>query len=226
MIHQTNCPIWVLVVVILVFQTESIMSFFHEQPQRPCFSQIQLFSKIQNCQSSPTKRLSSSSLPRSVTNPSSNTYERQRRFFRPSLPLAGKCSNTLRAAEFVPQKTTTQGAATATATSSKRTAFVVQSLVAIPVTSSTSTKIGFLGHFVLFLVSTMLVKMIYRAFILKETADTPKPAGIMNRCPWPFIFFHDIQQGFKDSPTWVVMLYMVLWRVLVATTATAGGEMM
>jgi hypothetical protein len=221
MIHKTNCPIWVLVVVILVFQTQSILSFFHEQPKKPYSSRIQSFSKIHNYKSSPTERRSSSSSLRSISNLSFNTYKRQRRFRRQLLlPFVGTCSTTLRAAGLVPKETTTKGAATATSTRTR--AFVVQSLVVIPV--NRTTKIGFWGHFGLFLISTMLVKTIYRAFILKATGDdTAKPAGIMNRCPWPFIFFHDIKQGFKDSPTWVVMMYMVLWRVLVAAKATGGA---
>jgi hypothetical protein len=37
--------------------------------------------------------------------------------------------------------------------------------------------------------------------------------GILNRCPWPFIFFHDVKQGLQDSPTWMVVTYIVLKRI-------------
>jgi len=34
--------------------------------------------------------------------------------------------------------------------------------------------------------------------------------GILNRCPWPFIFFHDIKQAMKDTPTWIVITWAFL----------------
>ena len=40
-----------------------------------------------------------------------------------------------------------------------------------------------------------------------------KKAGVMDRCPWPFIFFHDPKQGMRDAPTYVVLCWMVLWRL-------------
>jgi hypothetical protein len=73
--------------------------------------------------------------------------------------------------------------------------------------------IGFFGHSGLFLVSCILVKLLYSAV---SSSDTPKPqqAGIMNRCPWPFIIFHDPKQFLKDSPTWVVVVWVSLWRII------------
>jgi hypothetical protein len=72
-----------------------------------------------------------------------------------------------------------------------------------------------LGHTGLILASTLLVKSIYQLFIVKkaETDKEPQAAGIMNRCPWPFIFFHAPIQGFKDSSTWVVVTWIALWRI-------------
>jgi hypothetical protein len=80
-------------------------------------------------------------------------------------------------------------------------------------TCSQAVSIGFLGHTGLFLASTVLVKTIYQFFFVKkaETDEEPQPAGIMNRCPWPFIFFHAPIQGVKDSSTWVVVTWIVLW---------------
>jgi hypothetical protein len=82
-------------------------------------------------------------------------------------------------------------------------------------TCSQAASIGFLGHTGLLLASTILVKIIYQLFIVKkaETDEEPQPAGIMNRCPWPFIFFHAPIQGFKDSSTWVVVVWILLWRI-------------
>eukprot|EP00978_Attheya_sp_CCMP212_P030028 scaffold108964_cov53-Attheya_sp.AAC.1 len=74
--------------------------------------------------------------------------------------------------------------------------------------------IGFFGHSGMFLVSCILVKLVYSA--VSSSDDTPKPqyAGIMNRCPWPFIIFHDPKQFLKDSPTWVVVVWVSLWRII------------
>jgi hypothetical protein len=78
-----------------------------------------------------------------------------------------------------------------------------------------SSSIGFFGHSGLFLLSTIIVSMVKRLMPLPPTTDDePKQqqAGIMNRCPWPFIFFHDPKEGFKDSPTWVTLVWIALWR--------------
>ena len=88
---------------------------------------------------------------------------------------------------------------------------------------SQAASIGFLGHSGLLLASTILVKIVYQLFIVKkaEGDEEPQPAGIMNRCPWPFIFFHAPIQGLKDSSTWVAVTWIVLWRIskLVAVKA-------
>jgi hypothetical protein len=80
---------------------------------------------------------------------------------------------------------------------------------------SQAASIGFLGHTGLLLASTILVKSIYQLFIVKkaETDEEPQPAGIMSRCPWPFIFFHAPMQGLKDSSTWVAVTWIFLWRI-------------
>ena len=48
-----------------------------------------------------------------------------------------------------------------------------------------------------------------------EKAPAPAPVktgGILDRCPWPFIFFHDFKQGLRDKPTWITFTYIILWR--------------
>ena len=76
--------------------------------------------------------------------------------------------------------------------------------------TAVQTSIGFLGHFGLFVLSTVMVSLGKRLFV--PPSDEPQQAGILNRCPWPFIFFHDPKQGLKDAPTWVVVLYLILVR--------------
>ena len=80
---------------------------------------------------------------------------------------------------------------------------------------SQAASIGLLGHTGLLLTSVILVKTIYQLFIVKkaETDEEPQPAGIMNRCPWPFIFFHAPMQGLKDSSTWVAVTWIALCRI-------------
>ena len=77
--------------------------------------------------------------------------------------------------------------------------------------------IGFLGHSGLLLASTVLVKLAYALFLTKETPnhqqEQQQPTGMLNRCPWPFIVFHDPKQFLKDSPTWVIVLWASLWRL-------------
>lgn len=75
--------------------------------------------------------------------------------------------------------------------------------------------IGFWGHGGLFLASILLVKTVYATWFNKlENADQMAPAGILSRCPWPFVIFHDPKQFLKDSPTWVVFTWLVLWRLV------------
>lgn len=89
--------------------------------------------------------------------------------------------------------------------------------------------IGFWGHSGLALLSFVLVKAVYAAIrASRESNDgddqqqQQQPAGILNRCPWPFIFFHDIKQGFKDSPTWMVVTWVALWRIIKAVRPTVA----
>uniref|UniRef100_A0A7S4M8H8 Uncharacterized protein n=2 Tax=Odontella aurita TaxID=265563 RepID=A0A7S4M8H8_9STRA len=82
--------------------------------------------------------------------------------------------------------------------------------------------VGFFGHSGLLLLSIILVNVIKGLLFPPTDADEPKPAGMMNRCPWPFIFFHDLQQGFKDSPTWVVVVWVALWRCLKCYRSSAN----
>ena len=88
---------------------------------------------------------------------------------------------------------------------------------------SSATTLGFGGHTGLLLVSTLIVNIIKAIFftkppteeeeLLASTGDAPpKQSGIMDRCPWPFIFFHDPKQGLKDAPTWVVVCWYCLYR--------------
>lgn len=75
--------------------------------------------------------------------------------------------------------------------------------------------IGFFGHSSLLLLSTLLVMIAKQVFF--STGDSSEEqAGIMDRCPWPFIFFHDPKQGMKDSGTWVLITWFALWRILKA----------
>jgi len=84
-----------------------------------------------------------------------------------------------------------------------------------------SLAIGFFGRFGLVLLSVFLVKLVYAAFFPSETNQT---GGMMDRCPWPFIVFHDPKQFFKDSPTWMIVTYVVLLRVakMVGTKGVAA----
>ena len=76
----------------------------------------------------------------------------------------------------------------------------------------TASTLGFWGHSGLALVSIVVVKAVYAYFFAPDKTE-PRQAGILNRCPWPFIFFHDVKQGFKDSPTWIVLTWLALWRL-------------
>lgn len=97
---------------------------------------------------------------------------------------------------------------------------------------SSATTLGLAGHTGLFLVSALMVNIIKAVFftkppteeeeLLASTGDAPpKQSGMMDRCPWPFIFFHDPKQGMKDSPTWVMVCWYCLYRLWkYRTTAT------
>lgn len=75
-----------------------------------------------------------------------------------------------------------------------------------------ASTLGFWGHSGLAMVSIVVVKAVY-AYFFAPNSSAPIQAGILNRCPWPFIFFHDVKQGFKDSPTWIVLTWLALWRL-------------
>eukprot|EP00980_Cylindrotheca_fusiformis_P013679 scaffold3515_cov126-Cylindrotheca_fusiformis.AAC.28 len=42
-----------------------------------------------------------------------------------------------------------------------------------------------------------------RRLLFSPKEDQVQAGGVLDRCPWPFIFFHDPKQGLKDPPTWV-----------------------
>jgi hypothetical protein len=75
-----------------------------------------------------------------------------------------------------------------------------------------SLAIGFFGHSGLLLLSILLVRFMYKLFSLAPEGEQ-KTAGILNRCPWPFVIFHDPKQFFKDSPTWMCVTWVALWRM-------------
>lgn len=91
------------------------------------------------------------------------------------------------------------------------------------VPSNSSLAIGFFGRSGLFLLSVFLVKLVYSVFFPSD--DETEGAGMMDRCPWPFIVFHDPKQFFKDSPTWMIVTYVVLVRItkLVGTKGVAAA---
>mmetsp|Transcript_21016 Transcript_21016/g.34743 ORF Transcript_21016/g.34743 Transcript_21016/m.34743 type:complete len:207 (+) Transcript_21016:82-702(+) len=76
--------------------------------------------------------------------------------------------------------------------------------------------IGYFGKFGIYIVSAMVVVALKNTIFPPTSAtdgeQQPAAAGIMNRCPWPFIFFHDPKQGLKDSPTWIAVAWFALWR--------------
>ena len=75
--------------------------------------------------------------------------------------------------------------------------------------------IGFLGHSGLLLLSALLVKLVQSVAFPSNEAQQ---AGILSRCPWPFIVFHDPMQFLKDSPTWIIVTWVALWRILKYTS--------
>mmetsp|Transcript_6997 Transcript_6997/g.8717 ORF Transcript_6997/g.8717 Transcript_6997/m.8717 type:complete len:232 (-) Transcript_6997:199-894(-) len=74
----------------------------------------------------------------------------------------------------------------------------------------------------LLLLSMILVNTFRRVFF-PAPSDAVESAGIMDRCPWPFIFFHDVKTGLKDSPTWIMIVWFVLCRVWKVLGKTATG---
>lgn len=84
--------------------------------------------------------------------------------------------------------------------------------------SSSSLAIGFFGKTGLFLFSYIFVKLVYIMFFTSNEGQSADP-----RCPWPFIVFHDPKQFMKDSPTWMIVTYVVLLRItkLIGTKGVA-----
>lgn len=81
------------------------------------------------------------------------------------------------------------------------------------------SKLGFLGHSGLLLASTVIVflakvlwKTIQQSRGVAEAGDDTTE-GVMDRCPWPFIFTHDPIQGIKDPPTWILIVWLALWKI-------------
>jgi hypothetical protein len=82
----------------------------------------------------------------------------------------------------------------------------------LPDTALNGMSIGFFGHSGLAVASIVLVRLFYAVLFPKSPDEAP--TGIMNRCPWPFILSHDPKQFFKDSPTYMVLTYFILSRVV------------
>ena len=86
------------------------------------------------------------------------------------------------------------------------------------------SSIGIAGHSGLLLASTVLV-MLAKAFwktVKQSGNDNNQPeevtsSGPMDRCPWPFIFSHDPIQGIKDPPTWILITWFAMWRIVKAS---------
>lgn len=88
-------------------------------------------------------------------------------------------------------------------------------------------------HSGLLLASTLLVfvakafwKTVQQARGIEDIESGDEPEVIkgvmsMDRCPWPFIFSHDIAQGFKDPQTWILFTWIVLWRI---TKVASNGK--
>lgn len=86
--------------------------------------------------------------------------------------------------------------------------------------NSSSLAVGFFGKSGLLLLSVFLVKLVYSVFF--NDADAQSAAE--PRCPWPFIISHDPKQFMKDSPTWMIITYVILLRItkLLASKGTAA----
>lgn len=79
------------------------------------------------------------------------------------------------------------------------------------------SKIGFMGHSKLLLASTLFVvlaKVFWKTLQQSRGIELQEEEGMMDRCPWPFIFTHDPIQGLKDSPTWIMVTWLAMWRLL------------
>ena len=69
----------------------------------------------------------------------------------------------------------------------------------------------------LFVLSTMVVIKIRSRF------NAPiQPLFSGDRCPWPFIFFHDVKIGFQDYQTWIIVLWIALRRICKYLFATVA----
>jgi hypothetical protein len=85
--------------------------------------------------------------------------------------------------------------------------------------------LGVFGHTGLLLASTVLVLVMQQLFRTiqqfrkGQELQATRSGGMMDRCPWPFIFTHDPIQGFKDPPTWIILIWIALWRIIKATSS-------
>lgn len=77
--------------------------------------------------------------------------------------------------------------------------------------------IGLVRHVGILSLASLVTRGLKRKFLSNN--DEQPQVGVMDRCPWPFIFFHDPKQGFKDPPTWTALLYITIWRCIKAYQA-------
>ena len=86
------------------------------------------------------------------------------------------------------------------------------------------SSMGLAGHSGLLLASTILVllakafwKTVQQSRNIQNDPEEAISSGPMDRCPWPFIFSHDPVQGIKDPPTWILITWYALWRIVKAS---------
>lgn len=73
-------------------------------------------------------------------------------------------------------------------------------------------KNSFLKHVGWLVTSTLFVNAIRTTFLIPE-GTPPQPLIRGDRCPWPFIFFHDLKTAVRDYQTWIVALYVLMLRL-------------
>jgi len=116
-------------------------------------------------------------------------------------------------------------------------------MAAVSTTTTTGSKLGFWGHSKLLLISTVLVLIVQISIKtindmngnnnndnIAEKEESKAATtdgfssgggglhGMMDRCPWPFIISHDPVQFMKDPPTWIVLTWFALWRMVKLTS--------
>jgi len=123
----------------------------------------------------------------------------------------------------------------------------LSAVAALPATTTATTtmiKLTKLENAGIFVLSMILVNFIQKIWkVLREskknneTASTEEEelltaingdnggGGMLDRCPWPFIFFHDIKTGLKDAPTWILVLWWSLRRVWRLRKSVAAAAM-